>query len=61
MKEWLSIKEVISIYGISDSSQYTMRKERKIPYSKIGGTIRYSKKKLDKWFEDNAIDIKDTK
>ncbi len=54
MKEWLSIKEVSEIYGISDSTQYTLRQKREIPFAKVGGSIKYSKKTLDEWMKDKV-------
>lgn len=55
MKEWLSIKEVTQIYGLSDSTQYTLRTNKEIPYVKVGGSIKYNKQMLDDWMESKAV------
>ncbi len=50
-KDWLSIDEVIEEFGFSRTMQSEYRKEGKIPYSKLGRKILYSRKKLNEWLE----------
>jgi predicted DNA-binding transcriptional regulator AlpA len=55
---WLTPPELELEYGISQSTQskYRMKKNNKIPFSKIGSKfIRYDRRKIDKWLEDNDV------
>ncbi len=54
-KRWLTPKEFEQEFNMKISTQYKMRKERKVPYSKIGSFIRYDRLKIDKWFDDHSI------
>jgi predicted DNA-binding transcriptional regulator AlpA len=54
-KRWLSPEELESEFGISMSTQAKMRMSGKIPFSKIGGFVRYDRRKIDKWFEKHEI------
>lgn len=49
LKEWLNPKEFASEFGISIPTQDRMRRERTIPFSKIGRNIRYSRTKINEW------------
>jgi len=54
---WLTIADVEREYGFSRTTQHKMRKEKIVPFSKIGdkqnSPIRYDRLELDKWLEDN--------
>ncbi len=54
-KEWLSPDEVVQQYGIAKSTQAQYRTEGKIPFSKLGRKVLYSKSKLNKWLEDAEV------
>ena len=55
-KRWLSPIEFALEFGIKVSTQAQMRKDNKIPYSKIGNKfIRYDRIKIDLWLEAHAI------
>ncbi len=51
LKDWLTPKDVETEFGIKTTSQANMRSEKRIPYSKMGNFIFYSRKKLYEWFE----------
>lgn len=43
-------------FEISESTQAKMRMQGRIPYSKIGNKyIRYDRRELDKWLENNSV------
>lgn len=54
-KEWLTPADLEAEYDIPKSSQNKMRIKKYIPYSKIGGRVRYSRTAINKWLEDAAI------
>ena len=54
-KEWLTPKELEYEYGFSVSRQAKLRMEGKIPYSKIGKYIRYSRTAINQWLEDARV------
>ena len=56
-KKWLTPDELEQEYGFSKSTQSKYRMWRKIPFSKIGKYIRYNREEIDKWLEDNAVEM----
>ena len=56
-KRWLTPNELFREYGFSESTQAMYRMDRKIPFSRIGKYIRYDRDEIDKWLEDNAVEV----
>ena len=54
-KDWLTPTDLESEYGIKVSTQNKMRMAKKLPYSKLGKFVRYSRAKINKLFEDAEI------
>lgn len=54
-KEWLTPNDLHNEYGFSLSTQSKYRMYKKIPFSKIGKYIRYSRKAIDAWLEEHAV------
>jgi hypothetical protein len=54
-KEWLSTIDLEKEFGISISSQNKMRMAKKIPYSKFGKKVFYSRSKINALLEGCAI------
>ena len=54
-RRWLDPKQLCDEYGFSENNQSQMRMDKRIPYSKVGGYIRYDRIKIDKWLENNEI------
>ena len=55
LKEWLNPVEFAEEFGFSIPTQDRMRRERKVPYTKVGRNIRYSRTKINEWLEAHAI------
>ena len=55
MKEWLTPQELEVEYCFSMSHQARLRIEGKIPYSKIGRYIRYSRNAINVWLEKARV------
>ena len=58
LKRWLSPKELASEFGLGLSTQAKLRMNNKIPYSRVGNWIRYDRIEIDKWIENNKIEMK---
>ena len=54
-KEWLTPIELEAEYSFSRSRQARLRMESKIPYSKVGNYIRYSREAINNWLEDARV------
>lgn len=54
--DWLDPKKLEKEFGISTDTQQKYRSEKKIPYSKIGGFIFYSRNKINKWIEEYSFE-----
>lgn len=50
-KDWLSIGNVTEEFGLSKSMQAEYRMAKKIPYSKLGRKILYSRERLNEWLQ----------
>ena len=44
-------------YGFSQNNQSQMRMKKRIPYVKVGGYVRYDRIEIDKWLEQNAVQV----
>ena len=58
LKRWLSPNDLLEEFGFSLNNQAKLRTKRKIPFSKMGNYIKYDRLEIDKWFENNKVDIK---
>ncbi len=56
-KEWLTPDDLKDIYGFGKSTQNQYRMARKIPYHKISRFIRYKRSEIDKWLDDNRVEV----
>lgn len=56
-KEWLTPGELFEEYKISKSTQSKLRMDRKIPFSKIGKYIRYSRTQINKWLMAHSVEV----
>jgi hypothetical protein len=54
-KRWLTIKDFEEEFGVASSTQAKMRKEKVLPYSKLGGFVFYDRHLIDKVLEDHTI------
>jgi len=58
LKRWLNPNELLEEYGFGLSNQQKLRAKQKIPFSKIGRYIRYDRKDIDLWLENNKVDMR---
>lgn len=55
MKEWLSPLELEEEFGIKVSTQNKLRMAKKIPYSKFGKFVKYSRSKINQMLKDAEV------
>ena len=51
----LNIREVADYTGLSPHTLYKMASERRIPYVKLGGALRFNPDQLDEWIAKNTV------
>jgi excisionase family DNA binding protein len=56
MSRFLTVKEVAQIFNVSVSSVNRLMDKRKIPFFKIGGSIRFSDEDVNQYLQDNYWD-----
>jgi len=55
-KEWLTPRDLFEEYEFSESTQSKMRMRKDIPFSKVGGYVRYNRSTINQWLEDHHIE-----
>jgi len=55
-QDWFNTETLALEFGIAKSTQAKYRSEKAIPYSKIGGFIYYSKKKIYEWLDNHSFE-----
>lgn len=53
---YLTPKDLENELGINYNTQYKLRKDKAIPYTKVGGKIMYDKYKILKWLQNNSCE-----
>ncbi|MGC4041915.1 MAG: helix-turn-helix domain-containing protein [Flavobacterium sp.] len=59
-KQWLKSKEVRKLLNISPGTLQTLRINKTLSYTKIGGIIYYAQKDIDKILDDNKVNSERT-
>ena len=55
LSTWLNPKQLEAEYGISITKQNRIRRERKIPFSKIGKAVMYKRTEIESWLDDHKV------
>ena len=55
INEWLSPQNLEKEFGIKISTQNKLRMAKKLPYSKLGKFVKYSRTKINQLFEDAEV------
>ena len=53
--KFLTTDGLVEMYGIALSTQANHRKNKTIPYKKIGGTIYYVIEEIDNWIDKHTV------
>ncbi len=51
----LNVKETSGYTGLSVHTLYTMASQRRIPYVKVGGALRFDLALLDEWIKQHTV------
>ncbi|WP_415406976.1 helix-turn-helix transcriptional regulator [Sulfurovum sp. CS9] len=54
---FMTPKQLEAEYSFSEANQAQMRMKKRIPYIKIGGYVKYDRQAIDKWLEQNAVQV----
>ena len=54
---FMTPKQLEEEYSFSEANQAQMRMKKRIPYIKIGGYVKYDREAIDKWLEQNAVQV----
>lgn len=57
-KQWMKSAEVKQLLDISHGKLQTMRNSRVITFTKVGGTIYYSRDDIEEMFRKNTVEAK---
>ncbi|MFZ4404550.1 MAG: helix-turn-helix domain-containing protein [Pseudobdellovibrionaceae bacterium] len=57
--EFLSLEETSAYLNLKISNLRFLIFKQKIPYVKLGRSIRFEKKSLEKWIKDNSFGLSD--
>ncbi len=52
---WLDPKQLERFYGMKNTHQKHLRKQNRIPYSKVGSYIRYKKSEIEAWLDAGKV------
>jgi excisionase family DNA binding protein len=55
MTKLLTLDEAVALLQVSKPTLYRFTSQRKIPFIKIGGSIRFNEVKLVQWLEEQTI------
>ncbi len=55
----MNIEQASQYLGFSKSTLYSWAHQKRIPYVKIGGRLRFDKRKLDAWLARFEFDVVD--
>ena len=53
--KWLTPKQLQTEYSISITKQNRMRREKTIPYSKIGNAVMYKRQEIEDWLDAHKV------
>jgi len=51
----MTVKEIAEYLGLTTKAIYNRVHMRRIPYSKLGGSLRFDKEAIDNWLSKNTV------
>ncbi len=51
----LTIQQAAKYTGLSTHTLYKMVSQRRVPFVKLGGALRFDPNKLDQWIKQNTV------
>jgi len=59
VKKWMGVKETAEYLGVEPSTIYHYTHNRKIPFYRLGGKLRFKVKDLDEFIEKHRVPTAD--
>jgi len=56
-KRFFNSKELGEYLGVKEGTIYFWVSQRKIPFKKFGRLVRFSIEEIDKWIEENSVEV----
>ncbi|MEI9479670.1 MAG: hypothetical protein A2351_00740 [Omnitrophica bacterium RIFOXYB12_FULL_50_7] len=53
----LTIEEISGMLGVRKSTLYSWSHQRRIPYIKVGSLLRFRMRDIEKWLEQQTVDV----
>jgi excisionase family DNA binding protein len=51
----IDVKEAAGWLGVTPQTLYKMVSQRRVPYVKVGGALKFDPDKLQAWIKDNSV------
>ena len=55
--DFMTERELCHLLKVSRSSLFNLRAKHALPFSKLGGSIRYSRDSVDQWMKQNELPL----
>ena len=56
-RRFLGINDFSQYLGVAKGTLYVWVCHKKIPYTKVGRLIRFDLRKIEKWLEENSVEV----
>jgi len=56
-KRYLSVRELSEYLGVPRHTIYCWTSMRKIPFVKMGKSVRFDIKAIEKWIKENSVEV----
>ncbi len=53
--ELMTVREAATYTGVASKTLYTMVSQRRIPYVKVGGSLRFDRELLNQWLLQQTV------
>ena len=57
-RRFLSVKDVSDYTGLAEGTIYNMVYQRRIPFTKLGGSVKFDRHRLDKWIDKHSVQVR---
>ncbi len=59
MKKLLTVQQVAEVLQIHPNSLYRLVYQKRIPFTKVSGMVRFDQDQLDRWIEARKVEPED--
>jgi len=54
-KRWMNVQETADYLGLTTKAVYNRVHMQRIPYTKLGGSLRFNRELLDSWLQSQTV------